>query len=149
MVMRVRLLKRKDLKRGFKEVLNIINPVKVVAERVYNMIRQMNVHVFVVEDKGKIIGTGTLILCYKFGGHLGLIEDVAVLDSERNKGVGYQLIQHILGFAKHVGCYKVILTCRDDTVDFYIKNYMVKYQNCMCIKFPRYFEMKNEAEIGE
>ena len=134
---KIRELRKYDIDNGFSEVLKIISPHMATSSSVYNMIRQLNTFVYVVEEyfPDRIVGTATLILNYKFGGHLGLIEDVAILPECEGLYYGTHLIKRILREAKEMGCYKVILLCKDNNVEFYEKIGMDKYQNCMCKKF--------------
>ena len=143
--MKIRELRRDDINHGFAEVFNVINHTKVTSSLIYNMIRKRNTHTFVlVHDNGDILATATVILCYKGGGCLALIEDVAVHPLMQGLGFGSDLIQHILKEAEEDGCYKVILLCLDNNVKFYKKNGMDLYQNCMCKKLPAYYKNKEE-----
>ena len=141
---RIRLVKPSDLIIGFNEVLNIINPIKLNPKTIRNAIKNINTFIYVAEKEKPswIVGTLTLTLNYKCGGHLALIEDVAVLPSYENRGIGSFLMRYALAEAERMGCYKVILLCLDNNVEFYKKNGMDLYQNCMCKKLPIYYKNK-------
>jgi glucosamine-phosphate N-acetyltransferase len=141
---KIRELKKSDLLKGFDTVLHVINQVEFKPTTISNITKNINTFVYVAEEyfPSKIVGTITLILCYKFGGHLGLIEDVAVLPSHERQKIGSFLVKHALSEADRMGCYKTILLCKDNNVEFYEKNNMDKYQNCMCIKYARYYDKK-------
>jgi len=83
-----------------------------------------NVVVLVVEKYEKIMGTGTILIEQKFlrgGGKVGHIEDVVVDNRSREKGVGKAIIDSLVEIAKERDCYKVILSCSNENVPFYIK----------------------------
>lgn len=131
---RIRLLNKNDINIGFKKILNVINTTPIVRVPHY---QGLVTYIYVAEYglENKIVGTTTLILCYKIGGHLGFIEDVAILPEYQKQGIGKIMMDEIIQRAKKLGCYKVVLLCKDENVGFYEKCGMNKYQNCMCIKF--------------
>ncbi|MBR5088016.1 MAG: GNAT family N-acetyltransferase [Ruminiclostridium sp.] len=52
------------------------------------------------------------------------IDDLCVDESERGKHVGKALYEHVLGYAKSIGCYNVTLnvwTCNEGAMRFYEK----------------------------
>ena len=62
------------------------------------------------------------------------IEDVAVMRDCRGKGYGKEILKYAIGYAKSDGCYKIMLTCKNDLVKYYsdvgfnsIDNNMVMY----------------------
>ena len=81
-------------------------------------------HIFVIEDKGKIIGSATLLIEIKIIRKLskiGHIEDVVISNKYRGKGLARELINHCINFSKNKNCYKLILNCNKDLADFYRK----------------------------
>lgn len=81
-------------------------------------------HIFVIEDKGKIIGSITLLIEIKIIRKLskvGHLEDVVVSNEYRGKGIAKKLIQHCINVSKTEGCYKLILDCNKDLAPFYNK----------------------------
>lgn len=83
----------------------------------------------VAEMDGEIVGTCTLHFQQKFirdGGIAGFIEDVAVRESLRGQNIGTLLVQETIKIAKHHGCYKVILSCFPERVEFYKRNGFVQ-----------------------
>lgn len=125
-----------DYFNGFGKVLEQINKTKLTYEMYVNRITMRDTYVYVARHtNGLIVATATLIIGYKFGGSIGLIEDVAVLPTMREFGIGKLIVKHAIYQANLMGCYKVILTCKDKHIDFYEKCGMDKYQNCMCVKF--------------
>ena len=78
----------------------------------------------ITDQTGKIIAAGTLILERKFirnCGTCGHIEDIVVDSSQRGKQLGKFLLKFIKELAIELGCYKVILDCAEEKVEFYEK----------------------------
>lgn len=81
-------------------------------------------YLLVIEDGGRIVGTGALLVERKFIHHLGLvghIEDIAVAKDQQGKKLGLKLIQALDFIAEKVGCYKCILDCSEANEGFYVK----------------------------
>jgi glucosamine-phosphate N-acetyltransferase len=77
-----------------------------------------------VAGDGLVIGATTLLVEQKFihrGGLVGHIEDVVVRKGHEGKGVGGSVVRAAVEKARELGCYKVILDCKADLVDFYKK----------------------------
>lgn len=77
---------------------------------------------FVAILDGRVVGTATLVLEYKFihaGGVIGHLEDVAVHKDFRHLDIGSALIKHLVEYAKSYRCYKIILDCKPSTAPFY------------------------------
>lgn len=125
--MRIRKLKISDLDNGFFETLENLSSLEDLstekAETIFKTISQNpSYHVFVVERGGEVVGTTTLFVEQKFihdGGRVGHIEDVAVKKDFEGEGVGSSLIKRAIREAKSKGCYKVILNCDVELMDFY------------------------------
>ena len=84
----------------------------------------------------KLVATCTLILEDKirYTQRSCHIEDVAVVRDCRGKGYGKEILKYAVGYAKSEGCYKIMLTCKNDLVKYYsdigfnsIDNNMVMY----------------------
>ena len=81
-------------------------------------------HIFVIEYEGKIIASITLLIEMKIIRKLskvGHIEDVVVSNEYRGKGLAKDLINYCINFSKNKDCYKLILNCNKDLVNFYSK----------------------------
>lgn len=79
----------------------------------------------------QIIGTGTIIVEPKLihgGKSVGHIEDIVVHKDYRKKGIATNIVNKLLELYH---CYKVILDCKDDLVDFYKLAGFEKYGNQM------------------
>ena len=78
--------------------------------------------VYVYEHEGEIVGTSTVFIEHKllhYGSRVGHIEDVVVNKEKRLKGVGKDLINKCVEYAKSMHCYKVILDCAEHNIPFY------------------------------
>ena len=73
-------------------------------------------------DSPKIVGCGTLWILpkyYRTLGKSGNIEDIIISQEHQNKGLGKQLVKHIIDYAKNHECYKVQLHCSKELQEFY------------------------------
>ena len=90
----------------------------------WNILDDKNIHYIVAEQGGFIVGVASLITINKLlrgGNRIGLIEDVAVSKYAGSRGIGSMLIEKLKEIAVHRGCYKTILNCSEDNIDFYKK----------------------------
>ena len=62
------------------------------------------------------------------------IEDVAVSRDYRGLGLGKEIVEYCVGVAKKRKCYKMVLSCKDDLVDFYKSLGFDKELNFMVMK---------------
>ncbi|MDP9181055.1 MAG: GNAT family N-acetyltransferase [Chloroflexota bacterium] len=82
-------------------------------------------HIFVLEERGKIVGTAALSVIPNVshrGTPYATIENVVVDAKVRSKGYGELLMHHAIEEARRAGCYKVALTSnkrREDAHRFY------------------------------
>jgi glucosamine-phosphate N-acetyltransferase len=135
----IRKLEEQDLFNGFLDSLDSLRKAsdlsKTKAKEIFNKIKTNPDHVvFVVIIDGKVMGSTTLFIEPKFihqGGRVGHIEDVVVAKEYQSKGIGEQLINHVLDYAKKNDCYKTILDCSDDVKPFYEKIGFKIHSNCM------------------
>lgn len=138
---KIRELEEKDLSNGFLESLDSLrkasnlNPKK--AREVFRKIKSdPNYIIYVAILDSKVVGATTLFIEQKFihdGGLVGHIEDVAVRKEYQGKGIGQKLVKALLEHAKKKGCYKTILDCTDDLVQFYEKIGLKRHSNSMRI----------------
>ena len=124
----VRELRAGDLEKGFLETLENLSDTGGLAPKeargIFGPMKSNPLyHVFVaVAADGQVIGATTLLVEQKFihhGGLVGHIEDVVVRKGHEGKGVGGSVVRAALEKARRLGCYKVILDCKEDLVDFY------------------------------
>lgn len=89
-----------------------------------NMIGQpLYPHTVVIEDKGKIVACGSLLIIRKIHTrNIAQIEDVVVDKDYRGKGLGKAIINYLIEMTKRtLNCYKIILCCKDSNRTFYEK----------------------------
>jgi len=136
---KIRQIQENDLFQGFLESLDSLRKAsdleKDDAKLVLKKIRSNQNHVIMVaEVDGQIVGSITLLIEPKFihqGGLVGHIEDVVVRSELQSKGIGEQLVNAALGYAKNHGCYKTILDCDDNVKPFYEKIGFKRNSNAM------------------
>jgi glucosamine-phosphate N-acetyltransferase len=78
----------------------------------------------VIEKDSIVIACATLHLQKKLirnGGIAGFIEEVAVREDYRGEGAGEFLIRELVKIAEKLNCYKVVLSCYPDRIDFYTR----------------------------
>lgn len=59
------------------------------------------------------------------------LEDVVVLEKYRGLGIGKALVNHLISVAKETGCYKILLSCKEENMLFYSKLGFVQHENSM------------------
>lgn len=136
---KIRQIQENDLFQGFLESLDSLRKASDLeeddAKLVLKKIRSNQNHVVMVADSdGQIVGSITLLIEPKFihqGGLVGHIEDVVVRSELQSKGIGEQLVNAALGYAKNHGCYKTILDCDDNVKPFYEKIGFKRNSNAM------------------
>lgn len=109
----------------FQPMIEEFRPSKFTEEEFLSLLEYMSPfsQIWVVEDENEIIATGTIFYEKKFIFNLctlAHIEDVCVKREHRKKGIGKQLILHLLKEAKEHKCYKITLDCNTSNVDFYL-----------------------------
>lgn len=80
--------------------------------------------IYVIEDikQKKIIATGKLIVEQKsHGSKMGIIQDVVTDSSYRHSGNGRRIVDQLAKVAKQNQCYKVVLNCNPENIEFYNK----------------------------
>jgi len=144
----IRELKEEDLKsdRGFLETLSNLSKTALLSQKKIREIfkeiqKKENSYIFVAVDKDKqIVGAIKLIIERKFwrgGKRAGHIEDVVTRQDFEHMGIARSLIEQAIGKAKKIGCYKIILDCRDELIPFYKKFGFNESQNCLRIDLKK------------
>lgn len=127
---KIRALQQSDYNAGFLDCLRVLTTVGDIteaqfADRFEWLSKQDGgYYILVIEDGGRVVGTGALIVERKFIHNLGLvghIEDIAVAKDQQGKKLGLRLIQALDFIAEKVGAYKTILDCSEANEGFYIK----------------------------
>ena len=87
-------------------------------------------------DKEKVVGFGSLHYTRRIrGGTVGFIEDIAVLESFRKKGIGKLIVKNLIDLAKKEDCFKLVLECKEDKKIFYKKLGFYNSGFAMSLKF--------------
>ena len=84
-----------------------------------------NHRIFLYIEDQKVMGMITIIIEQKLihnGSCVGHIEDLVVDKEYRKQGIGNELLEHVINYAKQNNCYKIILNCNKDLIPFYNKN---------------------------
>ena len=132
----IRELKPADFGKGFIETLGNLSDTEGLslgeARGILKAMKRAGLyHTFVaVGADGKVLGATTLLVEQKFthgGGLVGHIEDVVVRKGHDGRGIGSSVVKEAVGMAKELGCYKVILDCKEDLEAFYARLGFVKY----------------------
>ena len=125
---------RKLNKNDYDQYLLLINDFKktyfskIIFEELLDIINA-NSTIWVIEEDGKLTGTGTLLYEYKFIRDISKcahIEDVCINKDYRGKNYGTLLIDHLITEAQNNNCYKVILDCNSELEKFYAKSGLIK-----------------------
>ena len=95
--------------------------------------------VFVIcDENNRLLGTATILIEQKLihnMGKVGHIEDVVIDSNMRKCGLGKFIINHLVNYARDMGCYKMILDCSDENIIFYEKNNFKKHGNEMAFYY--------------
>jgi len=121
----IREFQKDDINKGLIETYKEVWWITDITDESLKKYLSNNNYMVVCEENDVIIGTATLHIQHKLirnGGIAGLIEDVAVKKEFRGKNIGSELIQHLINKSKELGCYKVILSCFPERINFYEKN---------------------------
>ncbi len=97
---------------------------------------QQNKHVYVVKYEHMVVGTGSIFIEQKIihgMGKVGHIEDIVIDQFHRGNGMSKKLIDILINIAKENECYKIILNCSNDMIEFYEKIGFNRQANCMRI----------------
>jgi len=121
----IRDFEKKDSAEELLETLKEVWSVDEINESTLDKWFKNDNHMVIAEFDGKIVGSATLHLQQKIirnGGIAGCIEDVVVREDYRGNNIGSQLIQELIKKAENFGCYKIILSCFPERINFYKKN---------------------------
>jgi len=99
-----------------------------------NFINDQSNFGFVAVNNESIIGFASIHIIEKLNRRSCLIEDVVVDKSERGKGIGKLLIEHLINFSKSKSCEKIILNSKESNIPFYNKLGFVQNEIQMIIR---------------
>jgi glucosamine-phosphate N-acetyltransferase len=122
----------------YQEYLGLINefrPTSFTFEQFTEILPtiQRSGNIWVYEEDGKLLATATVIYEHKLIMNTCVYaheEDVCVRSSHRRRGIGQQLMRHIMDVSRH--CYKITLNCADSNVAFYQSCGLERRGNQMC-----------------
>ena len=127
----IRRLIKDDYYNGFIDLLGQLTIQKDIKyENFLELFNKMDsdkdISILVIElvNTKKIIGTGKCFIEHKFThgiSKVAHIEDVVIDNQFNGKGLGKQIINELINFAKSNNCYKVILNCNENNIKFYEK----------------------------
>lgn len=132
--MKIREFNSEDIHNGLLDVLKETWFITEISTETLTQWLMSSNYMFVAEIDNIVIGTLTLHTQKKLirnGGLCGFIEDVAVKSEYRGNNIGSLLVQEGIKKAKELGCYKVILSCFDERINFYTKNGFFRESNTM------------------
>ena len=132
--MKIREFNSEDIHNGLLDVLKETWFITEISNETLTQWLISSNYMFVAEIDNIVIGTLTLHTQKKLirnGGLCGFIEDVAVKSEYRGNNIGSLLVQEGIKKAKELGCYKVILSCFDERINFYTKNGFFRESNTM------------------
>ena len=122
----IRNLQIEDYDKQYFSLLSQLTSANTLSKKKFqNIFNQIKDNVFVIEEDGKIVASGTLLIEQKFihdGGLVAHMEDIVVDQDYRKKGYGYQIVSYLIKVAKEKGCYKIIADCHETLLNFYSKN---------------------------
>ena len=124
--MEIRLLEKRD-KDEYLELINVFTrePKEITKEdfeKWYDLSFGQNALIYVLLQEDKIVGTGKLLVEYKFNNNLtvaGHIEDIVIHNNYRKQGLGKNIIDELTNISIQSNCYKIILDCNEKCVNFY------------------------------
>lgn len=138
--MNIRKLEISDFDKNFNNLLSQLTECPEISkdefEKQFSNLSKKNLHL-VIEEYNKIIAFGTIIIDFKFYRNcknIGHIEDIVVDKNERGKGLSKIILNKLMDYGLENNCYKFILNCKDEYINFYKNigfrengNTMVKY----------------------
>lgn len=115
----------------YSESFSYTEPVEI---QWWKILDNPNITYRVATIDGVVVGVASLITINKLirsGNRMALIEDVAVAEESRGHGIGKLLIEDLLKLSVEKRCYKTVLNCSDENVEFYEKCGMYRAENQM------------------
>jgi len=103
-----------------------------------------NRHIIVLYEKdNQVVGTGSLLIepkltyniCY-----LGHIENIFIDEKYRNKGIGKEIVEYLVNYAREKLCYRIDLACEDKLINFYKELGFNKQLICMSMLIEENFK---------
>ncbi|KAL7897211.1 acyl-CoA N-acyltransferase [Trichoderma sp. SZMC 28014] len=124
----IRPLEKGDYAKGFLECLRDLTWMDNLTEQEFNeRYDEMSgppYYYLVIEQTGRIVGTGAVIVEKKFIQNrtiVGHIEEICISKDQQGKKLGFHMLNALNSVAKNVGCRKTILHCSEHNIKFYEK----------------------------
>ncbi len=123
----IRHLLASDFNEGFVETIAALSPVSLSQRQFGEIMRDRlrnNIETIVCVADNFIVGTASYFIEKKFlhnGATVMHVEDVAVHKDYQGNGIGKKLMTFLEIEAKAQNCYKIILNCSEENVNFYEK----------------------------
>ena len=132
----IRKIENKDYESIFPLLNQLTESPFLNRENYSNIINNLsNNHLILVyELDSKIVGCITIFIEQKLihdGKCVAHIEDLVVDNGYKNKKIGSQLIYYCIDIAKNNNCYKIILDCNENLLNFYKKINFKEQGICM------------------
>jgi GNAT superfamily N-acetyltransferase len=106
-----------------KVLFGYLNPVDANLQDFYQWLKASGQLFGAFGPSNQLLGIATIIMMPKPYHHpnnfAALLEDVAVMDEWRGKGVASELVRFCVLHAESRGCYKCLLTCKDQLIPLY------------------------------
>ena len=106
----------------------LIDKIKFV-DYLLNVKKNSNKFIFVIEEEiddiKYLVGTCCILIEQKIIHNYGFvahIEDLVIDKNFKGKKYGSKLLKYCKDTAKQLNCYKIILNCKEEIKEFYIKN---------------------------
>ena len=110
MIQELKILSQQNIK-DLLGLMKELDPEKVVTAQMLKA-AVADAHVFAAMEDGRILGCATLCVTKHPLGLKGWIEDVVVSSACRGRGLGRQLVEHIIDYARGLAPMELCLTSR-------------------------------------
>ena len=114
-----------DINMGLEELIKEKYKMEDLNVDIYtnlDVMKGQNALVFKYVIDNCIVGIVKCITEQKYIMNMGHIEDLYVVNTFKNMGIGSKLIQHSINFLSKNNCYKIVLGCDKSLIPFYEKN---------------------------
>lgn len=138
----IRDLRLEDYHNGFIDCLEALTIVGNITEdmfqRTFKERQRIGIKTIVAVEKDtkRVLGTASMFYEPKFIRECSVkayIEDVCVAPYAQKMGIGKSLVKYLQKKALGDNCYKILLTCSDDNIDFYKKMFFERKESAMAI----------------
>ncbi len=139
-------LRKWDYHRGYLQLLNQLDVSNthgtyrtyvISYEKFRRQYNKLTSTIFVMRDKDKVIASGSIFIEKKFThnlGSVGHIEDIVVDKAYKKEGLGRQILDKLINYAKKNGCCEVVSNCTEKNIRFYKKCRFIREETKMVYK---------------